>query len=496
MTFIEEQTLDTAKSHHLVVLVHGLWGNPQHLAAVATALRNKHPDPHLHVLLPKSNSGHFTYDGIELGGERVTKEIEEEVESLAKEGKVVGKLSIVGYSLGGLVARYAIGLLYSKGWFERIEPVNFTTFASPYLGARFARLGFQSRLFNIIGARTLSMSGRQLFLIDSFRDTGRPLLAVLADPKSIFIRALSQFKRRTLYANIINDRTAVFYTTAISRHDPFTDLKAVQINYIPGYEDVIVDPDDPVSAAAAAMGNSLVIHKSLSQSGQDLVRRIPTFAFLTLLVPVGILAFFVNSGIQSVRSNRRIRLHEQGKAGIVLGNYRIPLMVEDVQTAVEGVLDGLQSHSTNEGSARERSSATLDHDVTAATAYDSTSTSSKDDDGDDESHKNASSPTPSSSSTSSEEMVQHFLNGSSSTEKLSKATTTRAQQQPEFPTLALTPTQFEMIANLDAVGFKKYPVHIHHHRHSHAAIIVRMAKKGFSEGEIVLKHWLENEFDV
>lgn len=25
--------------------------------------------------------------------------------------------------LGGLVARYAIGLLFSKGYFERIEPV-------------------------------------------------------------------------------------------------------------------------------------------------------------------------------------------------------------------------------------------------------------------------------------------------------------------------------------------------------------------------------------
>lgn len=100
-----------------------LWGNPQHLNSVATALRGKHPDPNLHILLPKSNSGHFTYDGIELGGERVTKEIEEELESLAKEGKAVTKLSIVGYSYGGLVARYAIGLLSSKGWFERIEPV-------------------------------------------------------------------------------------------------------------------------------------------------------------------------------------------------------------------------------------------------------------------------------------------------------------------------------------------------------------------------------------
>lgn len=73
--------------------------------------------------MAKRNSGNHTYDGIELGGERVTREIEDEIEALAAEGKTVTKLSLVGYSLGGLVARYAIGLLYSRGWFDKIEPV-------------------------------------------------------------------------------------------------------------------------------------------------------------------------------------------------------------------------------------------------------------------------------------------------------------------------------------------------------------------------------------
>jgi hypothetical protein len=77
----------------------------------------------LHILLPKTNSGTFTYDGIEVGGERVTKEIEEELERLEKKGVKINRLSVVGYSLGGLVARYAIGILYHKGVFDRIEPV-------------------------------------------------------------------------------------------------------------------------------------------------------------------------------------------------------------------------------------------------------------------------------------------------------------------------------------------------------------------------------------
>jgi len=60
--------------------------------------------------------------------------------------------------------------------------------------------------------------------------------------------------------------------------------------------------------------------------------------------------------------------------------------------------------------------------------------------------------------------------------------------------LALAPAQFEIIDGLNAVGFRKYPVYIHKARHSHAAIIVRMPKKGFEEGKIVVKHWLEEEF--
>jgi predicted esterase len=99
------------------------WGNPNHLNFVTTSLREKHPEDNLHVLVAKRNSGSFTYDGIELGGERLTNEIEEELEELARSGHDIKKISIIGYSLGGLISRYAIGLLYHKGVFQRVEPV-------------------------------------------------------------------------------------------------------------------------------------------------------------------------------------------------------------------------------------------------------------------------------------------------------------------------------------------------------------------------------------
>jgi hypothetical protein len=75
------------------------------------------------VLVPKRNSGNATYDGIEVGAERVTKEIEDELERLQSGGVKVERLSVVGYSLGGIVGRFAVGLLYHRGWFNKIEPM-------------------------------------------------------------------------------------------------------------------------------------------------------------------------------------------------------------------------------------------------------------------------------------------------------------------------------------------------------------------------------------
>lgn len=93
------------------------------MKSVAKALRDEHPTDKLYLLVAKRNTGSFTYDGIERGGERVCVEIEEELEAIRNRGGKITKLSIVGYSLGGLVARYAVGLLSAKGVLDKVEPV-------------------------------------------------------------------------------------------------------------------------------------------------------------------------------------------------------------------------------------------------------------------------------------------------------------------------------------------------------------------------------------
>ncbi len=381
----------------------------------------------------------------------MTKEIEDTIERLANDEQHIEKLSIVGYSLGGLVARYAVGLLYSNGWFERIQPVNFTTFASPHLGVRTPLVGYHSHVWNAFGARMLSTSGRQLFTIDTFRDTGRPLLAVLADPNSIFIKALTQFKNRVLYANIINDRSAPYYTTYITRLDPYVDMEAINISYLKDYEPVILDPSSSVSRKTPVENPS--VYTRLNSTSQTLLNRVPMFAMLAVLIPVGTVVFLINTGIQSIRSQQRIRLHEQGKAGVGLGSYRIPLMIENAQSAVEGAFENM-----NAGQSQEYLPESGDEIFTEDEQDDATS-----------------------------EKAQQPVDALSRTSTRSKS---------EFPTLALSPAQFAMIEALDDVGFRKYPVHIHQVAHSHAAIIVRTSRKGFEEGKVVMKHWLSEEFEI
>ena len=90
--------------------------------------------------------------------------------------------------------------------------------------------GWRYRVWDALGARALS--GRQLFIIDEFRDTGRPLLSVMADLKSVFMSGIRKFHRHTLYTNIANDRSAAYYTTSIRTADPFTDMNKIKINYL------------------------------------------------------------------------------------------------------------------------------------------------------------------------------------------------------------------------------------------------------------------------
>lgn len=448
-------------------------------------MRERHPKEKLHILVAKRNTGSFTYDGIETGGERVTSEIEETLEELEQHGEKIKKISIIGYSLGGLVARYTVGLLHSRGWFDKLQPINFTTFATPHLGVRTPLLGWHNHIWNVMGARTLSASGRQLFMIDSFRETGRPLLSVMADPKSTFIEGLRLFHHRSLYSNIINDRSVTFYTSYIARHDPFVDMHAIDVHYLPN-SSVILDPANPVSRKP----QQPKLNERLAGDARTLYRRLPLLAFLLIFLPIGTTLFLLNAIIQTFKSTKRIRLHEAGKLGVPKGGYRsLPLFVSDMRRAAESAFENVNAEHEPEYLPPDSPIAVPRRGSIVSTKSDYFAAPSTDPEVEEE--KPLLRPSSSSASDSTVE-ITHEDALVEEPEEIEGVNKQGENKRDEFPTLALTPAQFKAVDVLDGVGWKKFAVHIQRVNHTHAAIIVRMDRKSFDEGRAIVKHWVES----
>lgn len=247
MTSFEEE-----KDVHLVVLVHGLWGNRSHMNEIRNYILSQQGSCKQKLVVHQThlNEGYKTYDGIDVCGIRVAKEIEDEIAAL---GDSVVKFSLIGYSLGGLICRYALGVLYQTQIFAKrdIELVNFITFCTPHVGVLAPGNNMAVKLFNTIVPLVLGNSGKQMFLKDKYN--GFPLLYVMSLPNSVFYKALKEFKYRSLYANIINDKRTAWWTSGISRNDPFIEINEKngmgRFRFVEGYDPVVLDHKSPLLIA-------------------------------------------------------------------------------------------------------------------------------------------------------------------------------------------------------------------------------------------------------
>ncbi|KAL6644710.1 hypothetical protein ACP70R_016318 [Stipagrostis hirtigluma subsp. patula] len=230
---------------HLVVMVNGLIGSADDWKFAAEQFVRRMPDK---VIVHRSqcNSATQTFDGVDLMGERLANE----VRSVVEQRRGVKKISFVAHSLGGLVARYAIGRLYEppsrtmssigksrddiehlEGLIGGLEPMNFITFASPHLGSSgnkqlilfhqlpfLCGLPFLERRASETAHLIVGRTGKHLFLTDN--DEGqRPLLLRMVDDCDDlkFRSALRSFKRRVAYANANFDHMVGWRTSSIRR---------------------------------------------------------------------------------------------------------------------------------------------------------------------------------------------------------------------------------------------------------------------------------------
>lgn len=216
---------------HLFLFVHGLWGTPNHMNSIERAvkrlLQGVLPEKVV-TIKPSSFRSWKTYDGIMRCAQRAVADLLFEMEALGvTNGAKVTKISIVGYSLGGLILRCIIGILEDLGFFAEVEPVFFCTFATPHVGVRFFKRSLFGAFANTVGARLFGQTGLELFVVDSAQ-----LLVALADPTLRYVRGLRRFQKRILMANIKNDRTVAFYTSYITSYSPFDSLLRVHVKYL------------------------------------------------------------------------------------------------------------------------------------------------------------------------------------------------------------------------------------------------------------------------
>lgn len=257
---IDLESASTDKDHsptHLVVMVNGLIGSAHNWRFAAKQFLKKYPKD-LIVHCSKCNSALATLDGVDVMGSRLA----DEVISVIQRYPNLQKISFIGHSLGGLIARYAIAKLYSQDYTNQtcqgngdcrsaasnepcsehisngkiagLEPFNFITIATPHLGSRghrqvpmFCGLNSLEKLaYHTSGV--LRRTGRHVFLKDKANGQPPLLLQMANDSEDLkFLSALQSFKRHVVYANAHSDHLVGWSTSSIRHRSELPKRKSL-----------------------------------------------------------------------------------------------------------------------------------------------------------------------------------------------------------------------------------------------------------------------------
>ncbi|POM79781.1 hypothetical protein PHPALM_2475, partial [Phytophthora palmivora] len=139
--------------------------------------------------------------GVEIGGTRLAKEVVEAVFEYDLSPAVSSyKLSVIGHSLGGLYARYALVQIMDALSCLHVEYVDFVTICTPHLAQEQQQEG-------VTDADEI--------------EPPRPLLEVMSDPDSEFIRSLKRFNHGTLVAMTDGDVVVPYPSASMRSYSPY-----------------------------------------------------------------------------------------------------------------------------------------------------------------------------------------------------------------------------------------------------------------------------------
>lgn len=481
--------------YHLVVLVHGLWGNPSHLLYIEKQLESHFNEQALQqeqVVIYKtgSHSGFLTYDGIDVNGKRIADEILRETVSLsnntASKNRVT-KFLIIGYSLGGLISRFALGILYFQKYFDNIEPINFISFCSPHVGVLAPGENVSVKLFNKIVPHFLAHSGYQLFLKDSKivspssklpNVNDLPLLVWMAETNSVFFKALQKFKYRSLYANIVNDKRTCWFTSAIEEADPFNSMSnenpsAYKLDYIKNYEPTVIDFSKPICYEKAAPP-TLDKFDQASKFQKFLIRKfnwLKVLGNLLLFTPLWSVFFIGSSLFQRFKLNRRVNdFFKDGSNSLI---YLYDFINEDSNNnnysfddleIPKNLLNSNENNDYLESLGKEINNTIKDQtDTFVESVYDA--------------------------------MNSEYTDSYSVHNRDKLKETSLKPNSDEFK-LELTSQQNFIIEKLNTLSWNKFPILIRNTKAAHAAAIVRYQDDKFEEGKTVVNHFVNEVFQL
>ncbi|KAJ8513657.1 hypothetical protein OPV22_004091 [Ensete ventricosum] len=229
-----------AAADHLVVMVHGILGSTADWKFAADQFVKMLPDKVI-VHCSERNMYGLTLDGVDVMGERLAEEVTEVINKWPD----LQRISFIAHSVGGLVARYAIGRLYrpperksleepldtlcddsKRGTICGLQAMNFITVATPHLGSRGNKqvpflLGVTAieKVASCVIHWIFRRTGKHLFLTDN--DEGKPplLQRMVEDCDDLhFMSALQAFKRRVVYSNVGYDHIVGWRTSCIRRN--------------------------------------------------------------------------------------------------------------------------------------------------------------------------------------------------------------------------------------------------------------------------------------
>jgi len=234
-----------------------------------------------------------------------------------------------------------------------------------------------------------------------------------------------------------------YYTSAISKHDPFRDIINLNLSYFPSYAPTVVDPTHPLVALATPKKD--IKHNQRRLLGFAIVILLPLWASIVIIVSL------YQNYVSAQRIRQHVNPHHEKNSDKISSpaDKSVSNGAGVVQDVFEGHVDSGVSPSDGQ---REYFTGMFPENGDAfnqsPTAYEN---------------------------------------------RVESATTVTNYNKEEY-LLPLSEDELAMISGLRGMSWSTFGVHIHKTMRSHAAIIQR--RKGLGEGTVVIQHWLDTQFEV